>query len=152
MTLACLACRFRRPRPAWRRVTIQPGTAALIACLVGFAVQTIEAAASLYRPAVSRLGAYEFGRVATIPLSDSVTLVLMATRYGNGVIGSIEPFGCFGVLVTSFTSPCGIAVAAVWLVLALSGRWRPEKSWIDRLGRMLGVTWIAISFLTALPV
>jgi hypothetical protein len=151
MTLACLACRFRRPRPAWRRLTIQPGTAALIACSVAFAARMVQLAASLRSPHVAGLGTYEFGRISTIPLSDSVPLVLMSTTHGNGVIGKIEPIGCFGVLVTSFTSPCGLAVAAVWLVLALSGRWRPERSWIDRLGRVLGATWIVISILAALP-
>lgn len=37
------------------------------------------------------------------------------------------------------------AVSAFWLALALSGRWRAERSWLDRLGRVLG--WIWISFL-----
>jgi hypothetical protein len=68
------------------------------------------------------------------------------------LIGHIEPLGCFGVLTVSFASPCGPAVAAVWLVLAMSGRWRPEKSWIDRLARLLGATWIGISALAMFPV
>jgi hypothetical protein len=34
------------------------------------------------------------------------------------------------------------AVAAVWLVTAMAGCWRPEKSWIDRSGRVLGVFWL----------
>jgi uncharacterized membrane protein YfcA len=38
-------------------------------------------------------------------------------------------------------SPAGI-VAAVWVVTAMAGCWRPEKSWIDRIGRALGVFWI----------
>jgi hypothetical protein len=36
----------------------------------------------------------------------------------------------------------GSAVAAVWLVAALGGRWRAERSWLDRSGRVLGVFWI----------
>src|SRR5437660_10768986 len=36
MTLACLAFRLRQPRPAWRRLSIQPGASALIACLLIF--------------------------------------------------------------------------------------------------------------------
>ena len=35
------------------------------------------------------------------------------------------------------------AVAATWLVLALGGRWRPERSWLDRTGLLLGVYWIS---------
>ncbi|MHB1557681.1 MAG: hypothetical protein ACYC61_09395 [Isosphaeraceae bacterium] len=42
-------------------------------------------------------------------------------------------------------------MAAFWLVPAVAGRWRPEKSWIDRLGRALGITWIVISILAAMP-
>jgi hypothetical protein len=38
----------------------------------------------------------------------------------------------------------GPAVAATWLGLILSRRWRPEPGWIDRVGRLIGVLWIAI--------
>ena len=34
------------------------------------------------------------------------------------------------------------AVAAAWLGLALSRRWRPEPGWIDRVGRLIGVLWL----------
>jgi hypothetical protein len=36
----------------------------------------------------------------------------------------------------------GLAVAAAWMALLLTGRWRAEPSWIDRAGRILGVLWI----------
>jgi hypothetical protein len=36
------------------------------------------------------------------------------------------------------------AVAGAWLTLLMAGWWRPERSWIDRLGRALGFTWIAV--------
>jgi len=40
------------------------------------------------------------------------------------------------------------AVTAVWLVTAMAGCWRPEKSWIDRTGRVFGVFWLlaAVAF------
>ena len=37
-----------------------------------------------------------------------------------------------------------MAVGAAWLLLVVSGRWRAEPVWIDRLGRALGIFWIAI--------
>jgi hypothetical protein len=37
----------------------------------------------------------------------------------------------------------GFVVAGSWISLALAGRWRPERSWIDRLGRWIGWFWIA---------
>jgi hypothetical protein len=42
------------------------------------------------------------------------------------------------------------AVAAVWLVTALAGCWRPEKTWIDRAGRCLGVFWLLAAFVVCL--
>jgi hypothetical protein len=43
----------------------------------------------------------------------------------------------------------GFVVAGAWIALVLAGRWRAERSWIDRLGRGIGVFWIlaAIHFL-----
>jgi hypothetical protein len=34
------------------------------------------------------------------------------------------------------------AVAAAWATLALVGRWEPERSWVDRLGRFFGLYWL----------
>jgi hypothetical protein len=42
-------------------------------------------------------------------------------------------------------APMGGAVAGSWLTLALSGRWRPQTSWIDRAGRVLGTLWILLA-------
>jgi hypothetical protein len=36
------------------------------------------------------------------------------------------------------------SVALAWLVLSLSGRWRAERSWIDRSGRIVGACWLAV--------
>jgi hypothetical protein len=36
------------------------------------------------------------------------------------------------------------SVALAWLGLALSGRWRAERSWIDQSGRALGACWLAM--------
>ena len=33
---------------------------------------------------------------------------------------------------------------AVWIVLALGGRWQPERTSVDRAGRILEVYWIAL--------
>jgi hypothetical protein len=43
----------------------------------------------------------------------------------------------------------GLSVLGAWLVLALSGR-RPETSWIDRMGRLVGIAWLSILAMTAL--
>jgi hypothetical protein len=38
--------------------------------------------------------------------------------------------------------PLAAAVAGTWLVLWFDRRWRPEPSWIDRLGRCFGLYWL----------
>jgi len=51
----------------------------------------------------------------------------------------------FGIHVPPVILPSSVAI--VWLALALSREWRPERSWIDRAGRVTGLIWLA----TALP-
>jgi hypothetical protein len=49
------------------------------------------------------------------------------------------------VWVPSFkpvTIPAAVCVA--WLVLALTGRWQSESSWLDKAGRILGCCWLAM--------
>jgi hypothetical protein len=46
-------------------------------------------------------------------------------------LGSSTLLGSFGVL-------------AAWTGLALEARWKPERSGVDRIGRALGVGWIAL--------
>ena len=36
----------------------------------------------------------------------------------------------------------GLAIVAAWIVQAISGAFRPYRSWIDRCGRALGVAWV----------
>jgi hypothetical protein len=40
----------------------------------------------------------------------------------------------------------GPAVAVTWLLLWLGGGWRAEPAWLDRLGRLLGIFWVAFGF------
>jgi hypothetical protein len=43
--------------------------------------------------------------------------------------------------VPSIIVPATVLLA--WVVLAVSRQWQPERSWIDRAGRLVGVCWIA---------
>jgi hypothetical protein len=43
----------------------------------------------------------------------------------------------------------GLAVAVSWMTLLIGGRWRAEPSWIDRLGRVMGVGWIVAGLAVA---
>ncbi len=37
------------------------------------------------------------------------------------------------------------SIILVWLILALSRRWRPERTWIDRLGIAIGILYILVT-------
>src|SRR5262249_36756626 len=41
----------------------------------------------------------------------------------------------------------GAAVFWCWVTMALSGRWRPEPTWLDRLCRLLGLAWLTMALL-----
>jgi hypothetical protein len=41
---------------------------------------------------------------------------------------------CFGSI--------GYAVFGGWLALIMAGRWQRSHDWVDRLGRVLGASWI----------
>jgi hypothetical protein len=163
LTLAFLAIRLRRPRPLWKRVSLQPGTAALIACTLIFVVRTFEVGAALAAPHVapslnfpSLPLASNSQTVYQIRASNATYLTFSKVRDSDDVnlMSWLKVYcsGCYALGVASYSYPCGYAVAGVWMVLAISGRWRPEKSWIDRGGRVLGLTWISITIMTALPV
>ena len=50
-------------------------------------------------------------------------------------------------LVYSVTeaSPIAVAVLASWTLMAALGRWRAEATWIDRAGRAIGFSWVAMA-------
>jgi hypothetical protein len=52
-----------------------------------------------------------------------------------------------GVALVSWAAP---AVAGSWLVLVLSGRWRPDRGWFDRSGRVLGASWLVLDALNSI--
>jgi hypothetical protein len=134
-TLAVLALRFRRPRDRWSRLVQQPGlVAGLVAALVlawrliGFATMCARIAGR------SRLS-------------------ILTVRQGalRGAWGGWPPdsllFETDHYLDTMAT--IGVGVATCWMLLLASGRWRPERTWIDRAGRALGWFWIATLPLTS---
>ena len=51
----------------------------------------------------------------------------------------------FGRLVDGMVNPITVGgmVALAWICLALSKKWEPEASWIDRFGRLMGAAMIA---------
>jgi hypothetical protein len=107
--------RLARPGNRSYRTARLPGMA------VSYAAWTALAFALVRSAFVVRawLATMYFPDVGVLPWSDGAVLRVIATK---DMIGS--------------------AVAVSWLVLWLAGLWRTEPSWIDRLGRVLGVYWI----------
>ena len=53
--------------------------------------------------------------------------------------GPLPPhFDYWSYLASSLGHQVGAVVPVAWLTLAFSGRWRPEPSWYDRAGMVLG--------------
>jgi hypothetical protein len=69
-------------------------------------------------------GAFSYATTKAKPSSGAEVLVYVSVM--------LLPRGC---------EP-GIAVATSWLLLVLGRRWHLERSWIDRLGMVLGVYWL----------
>jgi hypothetical protein len=129
-TLTFLILRLRRPHPRWRMMARQPGMAAcgvatlvLIGLIVGICPEPIFISAA---PGSSPVAAPAPG--APVPARLSRARALLSSLRAN--------FPC--------TAYAEDASAGAWLIMALGGWWRPERSGIDRLGRALGAAWIAV--------
>jgi hypothetical protein len=79
----------------------------------------------------------------------SIVLLSLVVKGGMPVIFGVRPMylpleTSIWVALRSPRTDVGHAVLAAWLVLALTRCWRPERTWIDRLGRALGVFWLVM--------
>ena len=69
-------------------------------------------------------------------------LVLALDRAASDMLAATPERWLFHYVVEQLFADVGLAVAAAWLGLFLSGRWRRSTDWIDRSGRVLGIFWI----------
>lgn len=93
----------------------------------------------LQRPRPRRRRVFRLpGTVAclVVTLCGSLSVLSSAARLW---VGSTSVSACVNSLST-----LGREVLVVWLALGLAGVWRPAPDWIDRSGRAIGVTLIAI--------
>ncbi len=105
--------RLRRPRPRWRRLTLQPGLTACLAATFGMALSLAVIGLTLF------------------------TRGFMPAAWGRTWFDWLRLF-----LLDELVGYAGVSVASAWSLQALSGRWRPTPDAIDRLGRAVGVLWI----------
>ncbi|HEY2158001.1 MAG TPA: hypothetical protein VGH33_20400 [Isosphaeraceae bacterium] len=125
-TLTLVVLRFRRPRPRARRLFAPPGVAA---CLVAAVVLMLEATYT-----------------ASLSVPSFFKIPLPTTAAGRAADGRWRQM-TYWTIHAAVENSVGFAVAAWWVTLALSRRWRPERSWIDRAGLVVGVLWIILVLL-----
>jgi hypothetical protein len=131
-TLALFFLRLRAPSPPRRALTRQPG---LIASAVAILVLSVEFCAILVRWAVTwswtalgpaeSPGGQSFRAAALFHMS-------LLDLWQSVSVGFLE------------STSAAHGIAGAWLIMALGGWWRPERTAIDRLGRAIGLAWIAI--------
>ena len=114
-TLLLILLQMRPPRPRWRRIWQRPGMAACLAAILGWCWSGLALILAVNAGSVARSNQ------------------------------SISPFRwvqkCLSDEVFMYV---GLAVAATWVGLIFSGRWRRSADWIDQMGRVVGVLWIMI--------
>jgi hypothetical protein len=66
----------------------------MLVCLVVFAFQTVEVSISL---GLAKTNILQETQLSSIRFGDSVSLVVMRSKLGNGLIGHVEPMVCFGI-------------------------------------------------------
>jgi hypothetical protein len=123
LTLGMLVLRLRKPRPRWRRLVRQPGFLASLALVLGWVVAGAMTLVDVFWSGIS------FDKT---PTASDLWWYWMH-----------DDFAIAGPLLAGF------AVVVAWSTQFLVGRWCPEPSWIDRLGRIIGVCWIALALLAA---
>jgi hypothetical protein len=116
VTLALLPLRLMAPRPRLRRAFLSPGTTPSLVVILALGV--VLAQFVLDRPAIRHT---HFPQIGVLGPGELLTLRLV------GMKGMVGP-----------------GVAFAWGLLWLGGGWRPEATWPDRAGRIVGITWVAL--------
>jgi hypothetical protein len=126
-SIALLTLRLLRPRPRVRRLAQQPGLVASVCATLAFGLL----ATWLVLPAGS-------GRAVPGYLEDNFDywfptphLWALPDAFRAG----------YAAPLVSFT------ILGGWVGLALSGRWRPEPSWIDGVAQLVGLLWISVTLI-----
>jgi len=80
------------------------------------------------------------------------TLAGLAVTFGLTLVAGWMHFLFFGRLIDATVTPIAVGgtVALAWTCLALVRRWEAEPSWVDRMGRILGATAIAVGVIAFL--
>jgi hypothetical protein len=125
-TMAILLLRLRSAHPRRRVLWCQPGFLACVAAVFVFACKGADAVLN-HAADISKAGPDLFFQSRNVP---SFNFVL------NDVLLSLFNFS------SRIQVDISEAILLIWLVACAGGRCRPEPSWIDRSGRVLGAIWL----------
>ncbi|MDR3623494.1 MAG: hypothetical protein P4L85_29445 [Paludisphaera borealis] len=133
LTVGVLFLRVVTDRPRRRRLWCQPGFLACVAVVFAFACKSVEIgfnlAANVLTARPGQFANIDYGAAA----GECVLMLL-----GNSPDG--------------YQAKAGEVILLTWLVTWAGGRCRPEPSWVDRSGRLLGAAWVLVSALDVLRV
>jgi hypothetical protein len=128
-SVGLLLVRLRSPRPSLRRLMRQPGA---VACLSATAATVLVLAWSTHR-SFAELNWTLPGPPGEPGVGPGDWLLAAFAAYAHAVRDIAPPR--LGMTVPP-------VVLCSWLVLKLSGRWKAERTWIDRLGTAVGWLWL----------
>jgi hypothetical protein len=119
LTLMLVPLGLLAPRPPWRRLWRSPGWNVGVAIVIALPVCVMRDA----------------------------PLIVSWMRRPSGSYSEWESEYQLISILLEYPWVATSTVAAAWAILALSRRWRSDRSWVDRLGTVYGVYWIAHPFL-----
>jgi hypothetical protein len=129
-SIAVFGLNLRRPRRPLRQLARQPGFVACAAVTLVSVVRLGGFLTLMARTIGNRSYKLSLGFADAFSVSVSYPArVNSATVYNSTYFVSTA----FGI---------STSVAAVWLLLAVSRRWRSQPDWLDRFGRVLGFYWV----------
>lgn len=116
-SVATFVLRMRSPRPRRSRSLRQPGTTACVTVIVVAVGNACALLATATYMSVFGKGEHQF----------RIVMHYFIALYNPAI-------------------PVGSVIMGVWLFQAVYRRWQSDPSWVDRVGRSLGVAWILVDF------
>jgi hypothetical protein len=110
----------------------------VVPLLAAWTLAAIVFAFRCYCPPLRRL-ARRPGTMACLVASATFLIAWTVTTMTNIGIGGVSREGLPEECALFGTIQAGFAVMACWATLILCRIWRPEPTWLDRMGRLLGV-------------
>jgi hypothetical protein len=139
---ALLVLSLRRPRPPWRKLTRQPG---VVACGIGIVVLLVQLSGIMLRWALAwlwpEIGSLTPPQRVLPPMNLWPHGVFPLPPSPRSPLRELWLSLSWGLHESAYSAH---GIAGAWLIMALGGWWKPQRTWIDRLGRALGTAWIAM--------